>query len=70
MSGPFSSLLALDALFARPGCRDGLNPALKAAMQADQNWPSRSAGPDRQDGPLPENAVPFPATSSDKKQTA
>lgn len=70
MSGPFSNLLALDALFSRPGCSDGLNPALKAAMQADDNWPTHSAGPVRRDGPLPENAIPFPAISPDKKQSA
>ena len=70
MTGPFSHLLALDALVSQHGRTDGLNPALRAAMDADQRWPSRSGGPATDAKTLPDGGAAFPPPPKDRKKTA
>ena len=61
VNGRFSHLLAFDTLLSRLGYKDGLNPALKAAIEADQCWPSKSAGPTVVPPELPGSVVVFPS---------
>ncbi|WP_299747782.1 hypothetical protein [uncultured Tateyamaria sp.] len=64
----FTDLLHMDALAQPYGC--GLNPELRAAIEADTRWQSKAASPARVEGaPLPKGVtrLPVPAPQSGQK---
>jgi len=53
---PLIDLLRIDALAQPHGC--GLNPKLRAAIEADTRWPSKAASPpSAEEAPLPEGVI-------------
>lgn len=72
MSRDATGLLAADALARALGC-GGLHPRLRAALEAGAAFPARRAGPPPLadlSGPLPGNAVRFPAVAGPARREA
>ncbi|MEL7213144.1 MAG: hypothetical protein AAGK92_10810 [Pseudomonadota bacterium] len=65
MSKTLTDLRGMDELSSRYGC--GLNPKLKAAIEADLRFPAKAAAPlprpDDTAGPLPENVIRLVAST-------
>jgi hypothetical protein len=68
MSRIFADLLAMDALAQRTGA--GLNPRLRAAIEAQSRFPSKVSGPIPDIAPedLPEGVTPIPLVSDDTQE--
>lgn len=70
MSRNLIDLLAMDAFAQRTGV--GLNPRLRAAIEADVRFPAKRAGPIPEVAPedLPEEIAAFPQSDAGERKQA